>query len=575
MGSDHYPIMFNLRVSNKFISEISSKIRLNLEKADWLKFRNTLEAVAKNIEPETLGSLTTSDISAMITEQIIKAAEESIPKVYNRSHNSLPSEIVDVIKSKREVRKLIKKNNNLDQIKNLKSHYNSLTRLVKELITKFKQKSWDKFLETLGDCPTSSRLFWQKINEARSAKQSSTFPTLVADNKEYKTTKEKIEIFSELLSKTFSEEALVAEFDQKHKAEVDKVVSEFKFNSDDFIPYNTGEIIKTINKIHANTSPGEDQVQNIFLKHLPFEYVSKMLSVLVNRVVTEGIPQTWKEAKITMIPKKEGMSRDPEKYRPISLTSCLGKLVERLIKKRLYGMLEANNVIVKQQSGFRNEKGAADNLVFFTQKISETINRGKKALGIFFDISKAFDKVWHNGLLKKLIDLKIPNYILNYLKDFLNNRFFRINIDGYLGEACKITCSVPQGSVLGPLLFLVYINDIPLTDSKSISYSSLFADDLVTIFMFNKPEFITHQVNRYLENLVAWQFKWRLKMNSSKCCYTIFSGGGNKTQIKFTCKLKDGIIPYNPKPIFLGITFDEHLCSRVIRVVLGRGLLRG
>ena len=201
----------------------------------------------------------------------------------------------------------------------------------------------------------------------------------------------------------------MGEFDQKHNKEVDKVVSNFKFHSDDFLPYNTGEIIKTINKIRSNTSPGEDQVQNIFLKHLPYEYVRKVLAVLVNRAVTEGIPQTWKEAKITMIPKKDGMSKDPEKYRPISLTSCLGKLAERLIKKRLYGLLEANNIIVKQQSGFRNEKGAADNLVFFTQKISETINRGKKAMGIFFDISKAFDKVWHKGLLKKLIDLKIPN----------------------------------------------------------------------------------------------------------------------------------------------------------------------
>ena len=153
------------------------------------------------------------------------------------------------------------------------------------------------------------------------------------------------------------------------------------------------------------------------------------------------------------------------------------------------------------------QKSAAENLVFLTQKISETINRGKKALGILFDISKAFDKVQHNGLLKKLIDLKIPKYILNYLKDFLNNRFFKVNIDGYFGEACKISCSVLQVSVLGPLLFLVYINDIPFTDSKRVSYSSLFADDLATILIFNKPGFITHQINKYLENLVAWPFK--------------------------------------------------------------------
>ena len=111
--------------------------------------------------------------------------------------------------------------------------------------------------------------------------------------------------------------------------------------------------------------------------------------------------------------------------------------------------------------------------------------------------------------MKKLIDLKIPEYILSYLKEFLTDRSFKVSIDGYLGDACKITCSVPQGSVLGPLLFLVYINDIPLTDFKRISYSSLFADDLATIFMFDKPGFIKNKVKQYLESLVEWLFKWR------------------------------------------------------------------
>ncbi len=121
---------------------------------------------------------------------------------------------------------------------------------------------------------------------------------------------------------------------------------------------------------------------------------------------------------IKMIPKKDDMSKDPEKYRPISLTSCLGKLIERLVRARLYSLLEGQNLISKQQSGFRSNKGAGDNLLFFTQKISESINKGKKTVGIFFDISKAFDKVWHVGLLYKLIKLKLPIYLIKYLKDF-------------------------------------------------------------------------------------------------------------------------------------------------------------
>ena len=210
-------------------------------------------------------------------------------------------------------------------------------------------------------------------------------------------------------------------------------------------------------------------------------------------------------------------------YRPISLTSCLGKLIERLVKNRLNFFMELWNIIVKQQSGFQNNKGTADNLIFFTQKISESLNAKKKACGIFFDISKAFDKVWHNGLIYKLIKLNIPSYLLKYIVDFLKDRQFRVSVGEALSEPCNIHCSVPQGSVLGPILFLLYINDIPLVDSKHKSYSSLFADDLATIFFFKKTGQVKGEINKYLQSLVEWLFKWRLKMNATKCCYTIFS----------------------------------------------------
>ncbi len=259
-----------------------------------------------------------------------------------------------------------------------------------------------------------------------------------------------------------------------------------------------------------------------------------------------------------MIPKGHNSS-DPEKFRPISLTSCLGKLIERLVKSRMYKFCEDSGIIVPQQSGFRNNRGAADNLVFFTQKISETINKDKKASGIFFDISKAFDKVWHNGLIYKLIKLNVPGYILKYIADFLKDRKFKVSIGDSMSEFGNILCSVPQGSVLGPLLFLIYINDIPLADSKHVCYSSLFADDLATIFFYQKKGLVKSRMNIYLKNLVKWLFKWRLKMNSKKCCYTIFSGAGSKNKDKFDLNLTDGLIPYNKNPVFLGVTFDEFL----------------
>ena len=193
-----------------------------------------------------------------------------------------------------------------------------------------------------------------------------------------------------------------------------------------------------------------------------------------------------------------------------------------------------------------------------TQKIQECLNRKKNVCGIFFDISKAFDKVWHAGLVYKLIYLGVPVYIIRFIRNFLNDRFFKVKVNDTFSRSHPITCSVPQGSVLGPLLFLVFIGDIPLSNSKSVSYSALFADDLSSIFIFKKPGKIIHLMKAYLASLVEWLFKWRLKMNASKCCYTIFSQAGHG-KLAFNLLLNGEPIPYNSKPIFLGITFDEKL----------------
>jgi hypothetical protein len=186
-----------------------------------------------------------------------------------------------------------------------------------------------------------------------------------------------------------------------------------------------------------------------------------------------------------MIPKKESNSTNPAEYRPISLLSCIGKLAERIIKNRLYVFLESNKLLLHTQSGFRNYRGTCDNLLFMTQKIQESLNRGKKFCGIYFDISKAFDKFWHAGLIYKLIYLKIPIYIIRFIKSFLSDRTVRVKINEYLSDPHLITRSVHQGSVLGPLL--IYINDVILARSLNVSYFALFADDLKSIFIFRKP----------------------------------------------------------------------------------------
>ena len=374
----------------------------------------------------------------------------------------------------------------------------------------------------------------------------------------YKSDEEKANLFASRLRETFTDDPVSPEFDVKFREEAENFVKNFDLSDNKFEKISITELEGLIKTLKIGSSPGEDGIHNIFLKKLP-RCALELIVEIVNRSFEEGLPDSWKTGIITMIPKTESKSSSPADYRPISLTSCVGKLAERVVKARLYAYLENNKLLPDQQSGFRRRRSTADNLIFVTQKIQECINRRKKVCGIFFDISKAFDKVWHDGLIYKLAKLKVPVYLLIFIMSFLKDRSCRISVNKILSEIIEMYCGVPQGSVLGPLLFLAFF-DIPLTNSKHVSSSVLFADDLGALFMFRKvSNKLIKRIRAYLKSLVGWLFKWRLKMNATKCCYTIFSGNG-RGGIDLGLQLKDEAIPYSSNPTFLGIKFDEHLC---------------
>ena len=230
-----------------------------------------------------------------------------------------------------------------------------------------------------------------------------------------------------------------------------------------------------------------------------------------------------------MIPKKS-VSNNPSDYRPISLTSCIGKVIERLIASRLCSFLEKKNILIKQQSGFRKSRRASDNLVGLSQIIGETLNRGKKVCAIMFDIAKAFDTVWHNGLIYKLMGNKTPTYLINWIENFLKNRQFRVCVNGSMSENYPISAGVPQGAAISPILFSVYINDIPICEEKNYSGSFLFADDLSTFFIFDKASNVKRKIYNYMLAVEAWLNKWRLLAAPKKCSYTIFSANGKSKE---------------------------------------------
>jgi len=223
MDSDHCPIYFDLKLSgHTVLNNDDKKVRLNFAKADWVQFRNILDEKAKDISEYQLGSMNINKLNELISNQILEVVEKSVPKFLNKSNNSLPKEIVDLIMIKRETRKGIRKSNST----NLKTYYNKLTAQIKILIKNYREKLWNNMLEKFGPYPVSSRI-WQKINQARSNKQSGSIHTLVKESVEYKTNDDKVKIFASMLSTSYAAIGNQNEYDKSHKIMVNKLVNKY------------------------------------------------------------------------------------------------------------------------------------------------------------------------------------------------------------------------------------------------------------------------------------------------------------------------------------------------------------
>ena len=187
----------------------------------------------------------------------------------------------------------------------------------------------------------------------------------------------------------------------------------------------------------------------------------EVLLALFNKTWTAGhIPKTWKLATINPILKKGKKADKPQNYRPISLTSCVGKLGEKIVNNRLYWWLETNNLISAHQAGFRAKSRTEDQLFRLTQKILDGFQRGEHSAAVFIDLQQAYDRVWRKGLFMKMQNLGIQGKLYSWIKSFLTDRLIQTRINDTLSSKAVLEEGLPQGCSLSCTLFLIFINDL-------------------------------------------------------------------------------------------------------------------
>ena len=271
---------------------------------------------------------------------------------------------------------------------------------------------------------------------------------------------------------------------------------------------------------------------------------------------TGVFPDALKIVKVIPV-HKSGSTQDLNNFRPISLLSIFDKIIEKLMHKRLYLYFESHNMLFHNQFGFRKGNSTVHALIQITEQIKQSIENGKVGCGIFIDLRKAFDTVNHNILLQKLEHYGIRDTSLNWFRSYLTERKQYVFFNGYSSALQNITCGVPQGSVFGPLLFLIYINDLP-NISKILKFY-LFADDTNIYYESTNSKELEKVLNRELKKLYQWLCVNRLSLNIKKTNFVIFHPFNKKVGVPITLLINKKAISEQKYVKYLGVLIDSSL----------------
>ena len=278
----------------------------------------------------------------------------------------------------------------------------------------------------------------------------------------------------------------------------------------------TERIVKEkLKNLKRYSSPGPDGIQNIVLIEAWKELALPLTIIFKKSLRTSEVPEDWRTANVTPV-HKGGNKKLVNNYRPISLTSTVCKILESIIKTTLMSHLISNNLILSSQHGFMEKKSCLTNLLHCMEEVTKVLDDGDCADVLYLDFAKAFDKVQHQRLVAKLKALGIDGELLAWIKAWLSGRNQRVVLNGQQSDLIQVLCSVPQGSVLGPILFIIFINDIDVCIESVLALLLKFADDTKVIKRI-QSQADNEDLQTVIDNLYEWAKKWQMYFNVDKC----------------------------------------------------------
>ena len=281
----------------------------------------------------------------------------------------------------------------------------------------------------------------------------------------------------------------------------------------EFMPTNRSKVLSLLSKLIKFKAIGLDKISAKLLR-ICSDLIADSLCLILNTSITTGIfPEEWKCSKVVPV-FKQGDRTDLDNYRPISIIPVVAKVFERIIYDQLYAFLMDNNILSSYQSSFRSLHSTVTSLLEATDDWVYNIDQGNVIAVVFLDLKKAFDTVDHTILISKLAVHGIGGASIEWLKSYLSERNQKCFLNGSLSNSCVLSCGIPQGTILGPLLFLLYINDLP--NCLSHSQPRMYADDTHLALAGNSANSIELNLNKDLASVSGWLIANKLTLNKSK-----------------------------------------------------------
>lgn len=544
-GSDHLPITIDV---NTHVSlEEKQDYRYNINKLDWTVLYEELDKCKKDFSDINFLNMCVKDRYILFVHKLTKAIENSLPDMYkpkdNPNDNSIykkklkrPSciwwneECSKAVRIRRAKFKSLRYKMTREQFLEMKK----IDARTKAILKESKRNSFRNFCESLNSRSNISNV-WTKI---KLFKNSGSRPLSFDGNKGM------IGSMAECIENLCPPKVAV-----NHRHNINNLKeSEISHELESLFTYDELEI--SICKANLKSAPGFDRINYLIINKLPEYHKRILLDIYNDLFYTCKFPDQWQKYLVLFIPKGSG-----NKVRPISLASCLLKLMERMICERLTWWVEKNNILAKTQSGFRKGKSCMDNLSVLTSEIHNSFYRNKKIAALLLDVKGAYDNVIPELLIVDLIDVGLPRKIVMFIQNLVSER--SLIFVNYPGNITKKTYKgLPQGSVMSPLLYALYTRKISLIVDPRVKILE-FADDIVVYMEIDNEEDIrimeieTHKISNLLKDK-------NLALAPEKCKFIVFRNSTRK-KIDYTFNMNNINITQEENVKFLGMHLDKRM----------------